>query len=199
MEKFDYTPNSHKYKNEQKERQKPQKVISSEVKVQRKNGTNKFTDNLKDDFSKVWDYIVNDVIIPSTKKAVSDIIKNGIDMILYPGSGRPSNSNIPAAKVSYINYSNPSYPQQQRPVNRSAYSYGTIVYPNRGDAELVLSQMDAIMEEYDLVRVSDMFDLSGVTGSYTDNNYGWTDIRSAEIQRVRDGYVIKMPRALPID
>ena len=55
------------------------------------------------------------------------------------------------------------------------------------------------MEEYDLVRVSDMFDLSGVTGSYTDNNYGWTDIRSAEIQRVRDGYVIKMPRALPID
>ena len=55
------------------------------------------------------------------------------------------------------------------------------------------------MEEYGTVRVADLYDLVGVTGQYTDNNYGWTNIRNAEIVRVRDGYKIKMPRALPLN
>ena len=58
--------------------------------------------------------------------------------------------------------------------------------------------MDEIMEEYEIVRVADLYDLVGVTGEHTDNKYGWTNIRNAEIERVRDGYRIKMPRALPI-
>ena len=59
--------------------------------------------------------------------------------------------------------------------------------------------MDEIMEEYHIVRVADLYDLVGVTGDYTDNNYGWTNIRNAKIVRVRDGYKIDMPRALPLD
>ena len=58
--------------------------------------------------------------------------------------------------------------------------------------------MDEIMEEYGIVRVADLYDLVGITGDYTDNKYGWTNIRSAEVVRVRDGYKIKMPRAMPI-
>ena len=27
----------------------------------------------------------------------------------------------------------------------------------------------------------------GITGNYTDNKYGWTNIRNAEIMRVREG------------
>ena len=42
-------------------------------------------------------------------------------------------------------------------------------------------------------------DLVGIKGNYTDNKYGWMNIRNAEIMRVRDGYMIKMPRAVPID
>lgn len=44
-----------------------------------------------------------------------------------------------------------------------------------------------------------MKDLVGITGSYTDNKYGWTNIRNAEIVHVRDGWMIKMPRAVAID
>ena len=58
--------------------------------------------------------------------------------------------------------------------------------------------MDEMMETYGQVRVADMYDLVGITGEYTDNNYGWTNIRNAEVVRVRDGYKIKMPRALPL-
>ena len=44
------------------------------------------------------------------------------------------------------------------------------------------------------------FDLVGVDGPWTGNNYGWTDnIRNARVINTRDGYTIKFPRANPID
>lgn len=52
---------------------------------------------------------------------------------------------------------------------------------------------------YGMVSVADLYDLIGVTGNYTDNKYGWTDIRSASVVRVRDGYIVKMPKAMPLD
>ena len=82
---------------------------------------------------------------------------------------------------------------------RSSYSYDDIILNSRGEAEDVLMRMDELMETYGLVRVADLYDLVGITGNYTDNKYGWTNIRNAEIVRVRDGYMIKMPRAVPID
>jgi hypothetical protein len=41
--------------------------------------------------------------------------------------------------------------------------------------------------------------LVGITGNYTDNKYGWTDIRSASVNRTRDGYALKLPKALPLN
>ena len=81
----------------------------------------------------------------------------------------------------------------------SGYSYDDIILSNRGEAEDVISRMDELIDAYGLVRVADLYDLVGITGNYTDNKYGWTNIRNAEIIRVRDGYMIKMPRAIPID
>lgn len=34
-----------------------------------------------------------------------------------------------------------------------------------------------------------------ISCNYTDNKYGWTDLSSAQVERVRDGYVIRLPRA----
>ena len=60
-------------------------------------------------------------------------------------------------------------------------------------------RMDELVESYGVVRVADLYDLVGLTGNFTDNKYGWTNVKNAQIVRVRDGYMIKMPRALPID
>ena len=49
------------------------------------------------------------------------------------------------------------------------------------------------------VSVADFYDLVGVSGNYTDNKYGWTDIRNASVIHVRDGYMIKLPKALPLN
>lgn len=190
--------NSHKSKAEKKEateEKRVEKVVHGKVKT-KENGVRKLTDIfISEDVSNVKNYILMDVIVPAVKKAIYDLVVGTLDMSLYGGRG---NGRRPTAdKVSYRDYSSVSrIDDRQR--TTSGYSYDDIVLESRGEAEAVLSRMDEVMETYGIVRVADLYDLVGVTGDYTNNNYGWTNIRNAKIVRVRDGYKIDMPRALPI-
>lgn len=74
-------------------------------------------------------------------------------------------------------------------------SYNDIVFSNRGDAEEVLSGMLELFEHFKVVSVADLFDLAGLRCNYTDNNYGWTNLQDARVERVCGGYVIRLPKA----
>ena len=188
-----YQPNSHKYKNEKGKTHKKKK------KVKKSNELRKITDIfISEDIANVKSYIVMDVLIPTIKKAVSDIIKNGIDMILY-GSVSPTRSNSTANRISYSKYYDDNRNTVRDSRAKSGFRSDDIIFDNRGEAEIVLSRMDELIDTYGIVTIADLYDLAGVTGDYTTNNYGWTNIRSAEVVRVRDGYIIKMPKAMPID
>ena len=78
------------------------------------------------------------------------------------------------------------------------YYSGNDLY-SEGEAEDVLSRMDELIDTYGVVSVADLYDLVGISCNYTDNKYGWTNLRNAEPVRVRDGYMLKLPKALPID
>ena len=119
-------------------------------------------------------------------------------MILY-GESRRGGRRSTADKVSYRSYSDYSRPREVRSTTASRYSYDEIILDSRGEAEDVLARLDELIDSYGLVRVADLYDLVGITGDYTDNKYGWTSLRTAEVIRVREGYAIKMPRAIPID
>ncbi|MEY8515362.1 hypothetical protein AALC25_00270 [Lachnospiraceae bacterium 29-84] len=196
----EYKPNSNKYKEQQKRQaseKKVGKVVSGNVRARKKNEARKLADTfLSEDISSVKDYILADVLIPAVKKAVSDIVTSGIDMLLYGETSRSKKNK--AAKVSYGRYYEEA---NRRPVRaaRSGYDYDDIILDDRGEAEEVLYRMDELVDTYGLVSVADLYDLVGITGCYTDNKYGWTDIRSAKAVRTKDGYLLKMPRALPLD
>lgn len=195
----EYKPNSHKSKEEQRgpvPEKKVEKVIAGTVKSKKKSEIQKFAGVfLPEDVDNVKSYILFDVIVPLIKKALSDTV----DAILYP-EGR-SGKNSTASKISYRSYyEKPN--ERGRDYNnsrtRTGYSFDDIILDNRGEAEDVLSRMDELIATYGVVSVADLYDLVGVTGNYTDNKYGWTDIRSAQSIRVRDGYMLKLPKALPL-
>jgi hypothetical protein len=54
--------------------------------------------------------------------------------------------------------------------------------------------MDQLIEKYETVSVADLYELLGVTSSYTDEKWGWVDLREATIRRVRDGYLLDLPK-----
>ena len=198
-----YKPNSHKSKEQQNPvpEKKLEKVVQGKVTTKKKSEVSKLADIfVPGDVANVKSYVVMDVLVPAVKKAISDIVTNGIDMILYGESGR-TRKNGPASRVSYSQYYDRDRVRRDRePVApRANYSYNDILLDNRGEAEEVLARMDELVATYGMVSVADLNELVGITGNYTDNNYGWTNIKSAYVQRVRDGYLLKLPRAIPID
>ena len=59
--------------------------------------------------------------------------------------------------------------------------------------------MQDVIARYGVVTVADLYDMADRTAPYTSQKYGWMDVSTAETQRVRDGYILKLPRAYPID
>ena len=206
MSDLDYKPNSNRYKSGQSnapaERKKVEKVVKGTVKTRKKSEISKLKDTfISEDVSNVKSYIVMDVLIPAAKKAISDIVRDGIDMILY-GDTHKGRSSSGASYVSYRSYSDRDRRDERRYSDsrvRSAYSYDDIILETRGEAEDVLTRMDELIETYGIVSVADMYDLVGISGNYTDNKYGWTNIRNAEPVRVHDGYMLKLPKPGPIN
>ena len=120
-------------------------------------------------------------------------------MILY-GESKGRRSSVSSSYVSYRDYSRRDDDRDRfrDSRTRTGYSHDDIVLETRGEAEEVLSRMDELIDTYGVVSVADLYDLIGKSCEYTDNKYGWTNIRNAEPIRVRDGYMLKLPKALPI-
>ena len=192
-----YEPNSRKYKEEknsteEKERKQLEKIVSGTVKTRKKNGFSKFFGNfISEDTTSIKSYVVKDVVIPTIKKAISETV----DMVLYGGSNK-NRSN--ASRISYRSYYDEPRLRADTNSVRTGYTYDDIILESRGEAEQVLCQMNDLIDTYGVVSVADLFDLVGISGNYTDNKYGWTNIRNAEVKRVRDGFMLDMPKALPI-
>lgn len=205
----EYKANSHKSREEEKqqveiiEKKKIQPVAKGKTK--KKSEVKKFADIfVAEDVTSVKNYIINDVLIPAAKKAISDIVTNGIDMLLYgEAKGRSRDRDRSSSRVSYTKYYERGRESERdydrHTTRRSVYDYDDIILDTRGEAEEVLNRMDDLIDAYGMVSVADLYDLVGISGNYTDNKYGWTNLRNATVQRVRDGYLLKLPKALPFD
>ena len=191
-----YQSNSDKERQEasRQSEKKVEAVVVGTAKTRKKGELQKFVNEfVPGNFS----IIKSDIIVPSLKKAVSDIVKVGIDMILYDGKQTQS------SKVSYRNYYDRDNDKVRAgsSINRfNNLDYDDILFETRGDAETVLDAMNDIISQYGIVTISDLYDLARVPNdNFTLNRYGWSSISGACAIRVRDGYILKLPRAIPIN
>lgn len=93
--KMDIKPNSHRYKAEQQaklsEEKKVSKVTSGRVRTKKKSEIAKMKDSIiSPEASGMQSYIFGSVLIPAVKKLMSDIVKDGIDILLYGDTRRSS-------------------------------------------------------------------------------------------------------------
>ena len=195
---MDFKPNSHKYKEEQKSsnERKVGKVTTGKVKTKKRSEGSKLRDIfIAEDVSSVRSYIFMDVLVPAIKNAIVDIVTDGVNMIFGTGKKRSSSSS------NYVSYRDcfrrDDRIRDSRASNR--FNYDDLIFESRGEAEAVRDQMDAMIDRYGVVTIADMYDMADISAPYTSNKYGWTSLRNADVIRVREGYVIKLPRAMPID
>src|SRR5690606_41700053 len=77
---------------------------------------------------------------------------------------------------------------------RTAHNFDDIGLETRVEAEEVIDQLFELVSKYGHASVADLYGLLGVTANYTDEKYGWTDLRGSKPVKVREGYLLDLPR-----
>lgn len=168
------------------------KVITGGAKTTKKGGLRKFLGMfVSDEVGDVKSYVLFNIIIPGIKRIISD----GVDVALNGETGKRKKSN-------YISEYRGGYESNERSRYniRDLYEVDDVILDNYGDCEAVLDEMSDLIRQYGMVSVSDLYDMLGQTGrSHTDCKYGWTSLKTARIVPVRGGFMLKLPRVVPLN
>lgn len=204
-------------------RPKVEKVVKGVVKKQKPSIGKRMAETLAlDDTKNVKNYIVHDVLIPAVKSMICDIVGWGgfAEMILFSGGRRgrgPDSTIIRDSGVSRVNYrsifrdpyrNSREQPKEQVMRSRDRFNFDDLIIPirdgqtsvqARAEAEEVLSKLFDLTVEYGQATVADLYDACGLDTEFTDNKWGWTDLRGVEPRRVHDGYILTLPKPIPLD
>ena len=189
-------------KSDQEARVKKDPIVSGKVKKKEKPVHKKLSEAvLAEDVKDVKSYLVWDVLIPALKDTVSDLVKRGIDAMLY-GNGKSPNIER-HGNASYRKYQAASEKRGTRSTarynRRAAFDFDDIVLEDRRDAEAVLERLIDYTVEYEMASVADFYELVDFPTTYIDNKYGWNDLRDTRVIRVRDGYILDLPKPMPLE
>lgn len=202
----EFPPNSHKKKDIASpiSEKKVGKVVTGLVVQKKKPWFKRITGTFFDDSTtNVSQYILNDVIIPATKDTIAAMVKGGIEMLLF-GEVKGNRTRREGTR-SYVNYSGYSSGRPAREErtpaasrDRARQNFDDIVLESRGEAETVLSNLVDLTVDYGQATVGDLYDLVGITAVFTDNSWGWTSLSTATVSRVRDGYMLDLPKPIAL-
>lgn len=209
---MEYPSNSHKVKpkDEAPEPKKLERVTSGDVVRRKKPLGKKIASMFAGDSAKdTWAYILFDVIVPSAKDMIVDTVTQGIERRMYGDvRNRNRSSRRPAGNSGYVSYNRYSKPpfkserEEQRSISRrgrSSHDFDEIILATRVEAEEVIERLFDLVSKYETATVEDLYELVGVTGSYTDASWGWTDLRGAGVSQIRGGYLLDLPKPEPLD
>lgn len=150
------------------------------------------------DVHDVTRHVLNDVALPALKNMIYDGICEGTERIIYGETGRDRRRN--SMHRDYAGYSSKRSEPRRRydeptGLNRSpAHSLDEVIFETREEAEDVLGRMFDQLETYKIVTVAELYGLAGISAEYTDERWGWRDLRGSNVQHVRDGFRINLPK-----
>lgn len=162
---------------------------------------------IAEDARDVGDYILWDILVPTIKRTIRDIIVGSADRVfLGTGVSSSSNSLYRERGVTYVRrtdygassrVSTTKAPKVESrmapPVN---FGLDQIVFDNYEDASSVLERLVDYLETYGKATVDDYFDLIGKSAPFTAQNWGWRSLSSATIINTAGGYFIKLPKPI---
>lgn len=151
--------------------------------------------------SEIADYLINDMAIPKLKKAIPIIGRDILEMLVSPNSHerRSTYRDRGTTRVSYDRYSREDDYARKTKTRKSSV-FENPLFATRGEAEDVLEMMLEAIDKFGVVTVMDLYDMLGEENtSFSDDRYGWIDLRRAEIRPYRGDFLLDLPRPKFID
>lgn len=158
-----------------------------------------------EDVENVKSYVLFDVILPTIKDTILDMISMAFygDTYTTRGRHRPSggyySGNERTRYNSYYKKDSDRERERDRRYRRRSSDAPDIIVDTREDAREVIDEMNDLIDEYDFVSVADLNDMVGITSEHTDEKWGWYDITGVRVKRADGGYLIDLPRPKSLD
>ena len=193
---------------EKVEEKKVEKVTTGEVIRRKKPLGRKFTETfINGDAKSTWAYVAFDVLIPSAKDMFVDAIQQAAERMFYGEARSRKFSQRPTGSTGYINYnrassSGPGKDDRRPSMSRKArasHNFDEIILDTRVEAEEVIDHLFSLVSKYEVATVADLYELIGTTSDYTDDKWGWYDLRGAGAVQVRSGYLLELPKPEPLE
>jgi len=180
----------------------PQATTVAQGKARKPSLVKKFARYIvEDSIENAREKTLDEIVIPGVKTLIFDTLTDMLDIILFGGEGAPmgrySASAGASKRMSYSKFYEEKSAKKNRDGRsyRDAYEADDIILDTRNQANNVLNTLYGHIRKYGQVSVATYYDIVGVTGEWTDNRYGWTNINGAGIKPVRDGFMIILPPA----
>lgn len=190
------------------EKGKVEKVVEGEVIFRKKSMGKRFRETfIAEDGMTIREYAIYDILVPAIRDLFYDLTIGSVERALFrdgrpvgrggfraSGRGAPGGVryDLAARGGSHGRYDDPR-PQMSRRA-RAAHDFEELIVPNRADAEAILTGLFDILDQYEAVKLTDLYELAGYSSNYTDERYGWTDLRGSRVVRTRQGYLLDLPR-----
>ena len=189
-----------------KEGASSEKKVIAKAKVQKKSAIKEALRTFfAQDLPEIAEHLVIDVAIPAAKNAITDMVTQGIQQLLY-GEVDPRRRST-SGYTSYSGFSRSDRsrgyyetrrterrePHQSKPTNVE-----DLVFDTRGDAVDVVEFIAEQIEEYGQVSVADLMSSVGIQPRYTDERWGWTTTDAFEIRQIREGWLVSADRPEPL-
>ena len=206
-----YQSNSHKSKASAKDappEKKVDKIISGNAIARKKPLGRRIAETFTgEDVHSVGGYVLFEVMLPALKTMISDAASQGVERMLF-GDSRPSSRAGVRSINGYTSYNRISQGTSStgalssRALSsraRATHDFREIILESRGQAEVVMERLGDLISQYGVATVADLYELVGVTGSFTDDKWGWPDLRDSGIRRIHEGYLLLLPAPTALD
>ena len=153
-----------------------------------------------------FEYMVANSVVPAVKEMMLEAVNSGFERLIY-GDHRPGRRSPISGPLGYVAYNRmqqrgpePRAQTQQLPrPSRMRHAFDEIVINSRQEAEEVLDRMYDLISRYDAASVADLYELTGITSSHTDQKWGWEELQGSSVGRVRGGgYLLELPEPIPL-
>lgn len=176
------------------------KVVSGNVTIKKKSEGRKILEKIFPSAgSDLKTTLMDDVIFPMLKNGLWE----AVGRILWPNGDGPvrSSSFGGGTRINYSGFSKPQARQHYIPAGSTVgFDYDRIAFETRGDAEAVLMALDENIDAYGFATVGAFYEAAGVTTNNAQvEKFCWRSIGDAKVAQVGGGWIIRMPRPMPLD
>jgi hypothetical protein len=162
------------------------------------------------DIRGVMNYVTYEIIIPATRNLIADTAKSAVDRMFYGESRFP---RPPGGRgqgiISRYSYNAPVQREREGYRDPRTAPPGPSAGPRRSDmiefylaskqeADEVLATMYDVLNVHESVLMSELKTMLDLDSTYTDQLWGWTDLRGSVVRQDRVGWTIDLPKPEPI-